>query len=346
MTVAGNSRSWHVERFDDLNGLALRRDELPTPGPRQALVRVHASSVNQRDLMVARGFPAGGPPRPGLIPLSDGAGSVVAVGEGTTRVAVGTRVAAAFRQGWIDGASLSAQSCNDLGAGLDGMLTEYAVFSEEGLVTLPQHLSYEEGATLPCAALTAWNALFVKNSVGPGDVVLTQGSGGVSVFALQFAKLAGARVIVTTSSPEKAERLRGLGADEVIDYRAQPDWQLEVLRRTSGNGADVVVEIGGPGTLPRSLAACREGGRVVLVGLLTGFDADLHGAFMTAFIRDVTLNSVHVGSRRSFEAMNRAIDQAMLRPVIGSTFGFEDAPEAYRHMAGGKHFGKIVITHQ
>ena len=345
MTDSDTTRSWHVDRFDDLNGLTLRRHGIPRAGCGEVLVRVHATSVNQRDLMVARGFPAGGRPRPGLIPLSDGAGEVVAVGEGVTRVTVGTRVAAAFRQGWIDGASLSAQSCNDLGAGLDGMLTEYAVFREDGLVTLPQHLSYEEGATLPCAALTAWNALFVKSSVGPGDVVLTQGSGGVSVFALQLAKLAGARVFVTTSSPDKAQRLRALGADEVIDYLAQPDWQLEVLRGTNGNGADVVVEIGGPGTLPKSLAACREGGRVVLVGLLTGFDADLHGAFMTAFMRDITLNSVHVGSRSSFEAMNRAIDQAKLRPVIGSTFAFERAPEAYRHMADARHFGKIVITH-
>jgi NADPH:quinone reductase-like Zn-dependent oxidoreductase len=225
------------------------------------------------------------------------------------------------------------------------MLTEYAIFPEDGLVILPQHLSYEEGATLPCAALTAWNALFVNSSVAPGDVVLTQGSGGVSVFALQFAKLAGARVIVTTSTPAKAERLLALGADEVIDYRQQPDWELEVLRRTDGKGADVVVEIGGPGTLPKSLAACREGGRVVLVGLLTGFDASLGGAFMTAFVRDVTLSSVHVGSRSSFEAMNRAIGQSKLRPVIGSKFAFADAPEAYRHLAGVSHFGKVVITH-
>lgn len=284
MKSTPSCRSWHVERFDDLDGLGIRRAELPRPGPRQALVRVYASALNQRDLMVARGFPAGGPLRPGLIPLSDGAGEVVSVGEATTRVSVGSRVAATFRQGWIDGASLSAQSCNDLGAGLDGMLTEYAIFPEDGLVIFPQHLSYEEGATLPCAALTAWNALFVKSSVAPGDVVLTQGSGGVSVFALQFAKLAGARVIVTTSTPAKAQRLLALGADEVIDYRHQPDWELEVLRRTDGKGADVVVEIGGPGTLPKSLSACREGGRVVLVGLLTGFDGDLSGAFMSIWL--------------------------------------------------------------
>jgi NADPH:quinone reductase-like Zn-dependent oxidoreductase len=220
------------------------------------------------------------------------------------------------------------------------------VFDEQGLVRIPEHLSYVEAATLPCAAVTAWNAVLCKGAIRPGEVVLTQGSGGVSLFALQFAQLTGARIISTTSDNRKAERLLSLGASEVINYKEHPGWSAEVVRLTGGRGVDLVVEIGGPGTLTESIRSACEGGRVVLVGLLTGFDADTSGAFLSAFLRDTTISSVHVGHRRSFEEMNRAINASQLRPVIDSTFPFSRAPEAYAHLMSGAHFGKVVISHE
>jgi NADPH:quinone reductase-like Zn-dependent oxidoreductase len=338
--------SWQWEGFGDLGQLKLQRVPVPEPGWKQVLVRLRASSLNRRDLMVAQGVPVGKELCAGLVPLSDGAGEVVALGEGVSRVVLGERVAATFRQGWIDGPGYSADAVRDLGGGLDGTLREYAVFDEEGLVRIPDHLSYQEAATLPCAAVTAWNALFFKGGLCPGGVVLTQGSGGVSLFALQFARLAGARVIATTSDNTKAERLRALGASDVVNYRQHPNWSSEVLRLTGGRGVDLVVEIGGPGTLAQSIGSACEGGRVVLVGLLTGFDAETSGAFISAFLRDTTLSSVHVGHRRSFEEMNRAIGAAQLRPVIDSTFDLEHAPAAYAHLMSGAHFGKVVISHE
>jgi NADPH:quinone reductase-like Zn-dependent oxidoreductase len=343
---AGTQRSWHWEGFGEIESLRLRSGPVPEPGPKQVLVRIRASSLNRRDVMVAQGIPVGKPLSSGLVPLSDGAGDVVAVGTGVSRVAVGERVAATFRQGWIDGPGYSADAVRDLGGGLDGMLREYAVFDEQGLVRIPDHLSYQEAATLPCAAVTAWNALMSKGAVRPGEVVLTQGSGGVSLFALQFARLAGARVIATTSDDIKAERLRALGASDIVNYREHPAWSAEVLRLTEGRGVDLVVEIGGPGTLVESIRSAREGGRVVLVGLLTGFDADTRGAFLSAFLRDTTLSSVHVGHRRSFEEMNCALGVSRLHPVIDRTFPFDRAPEAYAYLMSGAHFGKVVINHE
>jgi NADPH:quinone reductase-like Zn-dependent oxidoreductase len=343
---AGTSRSWHWEGFGEIESLRSRSDPVPSPGPKQVLVRIRASSLNRRDVMVAQGIPVGKPLSTGLVPLSDGAGDVVAVGEGVTRIAPGERVAATFRQGWIDGPGYAADAVRDLGGGLDGVLREYAVFDEQGVVRIPEHLTYQEAATLPCAAVTAWNALMTKGALRPGEVVLTQGSGGVSLFALQFARLAGARVIATTSDSIKAARLRALGASDVVSYRDHPGWSAEVLRLTGGRGVDLVVEIGGPGTLGESIQSAREGGRVVLVGLLTGFDADTRGAFMGAFLRDTTIASVHVGHRRSFEEMNCAIGHSQLHPVIDRTFRFDQAPQAYAYLMSGAHFGKVVINHE
>ncbi len=339
-------RSWQWDGFGDLSHLKLRSVPVPVPGPGQVCIRLRASSLNRRDVMVAQGVPVGKPLVSGLVPLSDGAGEVVAVGEGVSRAVPGDRMMATFRQGWIDGPGFSADAVHDLGGGLDGTLREYAVFDEQGLVRIPDHLSYEEAATLPCAAVTAWNALMSKGSLQPGEVVLTQGSGGVSLFAVQFARLAGARVIATTSDTIKAERLRSLGAHDVVNYREHPSWSEEVLRLTGGRGVDLVVEIGGPGTLLESIRSAREGGRVVLVGLLTGFDADTRGAFLSAFLRDTTITSVHVGHRRSFEEMNRAISHSQLHPVIDKVFAFSRAPEAYAHLMSGGHFGKIVISYE
>jgi NADPH:quinone reductase-like Zn-dependent oxidoreductase len=339
-------QSWQWDGFGELRHLTLHTVPMPEPGPGQVLVRLRASSLNRRDLMVAQGVPVGKKLRPGLVPLSDGAGDVVALGEGVSGVAVGDRVVAAFRQGWIDGPGRWADAANDLGGGLDGTLREYAVFDEQGLLRFPEHLSYQEAATLPCAAVTAWNAVMSNGSLRPGEILLTEGSGGVSLFALQFAKLAGARVIATTSGHAKAERLRTLGANDVVNYREHAEWSAQVLRLTGGLGADVVVEIGGPGTLAESIKSSRENGRVVLVGLLTGLDADTRGAFMTAFLRSTTITSVHVGHRRSFDEMNRAIGESKLHPVIDSTFPFDRAPGAFARLMSGAHFGKVVINHE
>lgn len=340
-------QAYHLEQPGSVDGLLLREHPAPQPGPGQVLVRVFASALNYRDLMVLRGYAVGPALKPAVVPLSDGAGEVVEVGEGVGRFRPGDRVAAIFRQNWLAGEFTHEGGGADLGAALDGMLAEYVVLHEEGLVRLPPHLSYEEGATLACAGVTAWNAVVGKGRTVAGDTVLVQGSGGVSLFALQFAKALGARVIATTSSDHKAERLRALGADQVVNYNATPDWDAEVLRLTEGRGADVVVEVGGAGTLPKSVAAARVGGRVVLVGLLTqGRDtATVSELFLSLFLRDITLSSVHVGSRQDFEAMNRAIAQNGLHPTIDRRFPFAAAPDAFRYLESGAHFGKVVISH-
>jgi len=338
-------RVYRWRQFGELEGLKLETAETPSPGPYEVRVRVRASSLNHRDLLVARGIPVGATPRVGLVPLSDGAGEVLEVGAQVTRFRAGDRVVAAFRQGWIDGEMRAEQVVGDLGGLKDGMLADEVVLNEEGLLIIPAHLGFEEAATLPCAAVSAWNAVIVKGAVKPGDTVLVQGTGGVAIFALQFAKLAGARVLATTSSAAKAARLVELGADATIDRREHTDWDAEVLRLTGGRGVDLTVEIGGPGTINRSLAATRIGGRLSIVGLLTPPAEDTAGMFMTAFLRDVTIASVHVGNRMSFESMNRAIVQGRLRPVIGARFPFERALDAFRLLQGGQHIGKVVLLH-
>jgi NADPH:quinone reductase-like Zn-dependent oxidoreductase len=299
-----------------------------------------AWSLNYRDLLVARGG-YGAPPPLGRIPLSDGAGEVVEVGAGVTRVKAGDRVAGIFMQGWLAGEPVSAVSATALGGAIDGMLAEYVVLSAEGVVKVPAHLTDEEAATLPCAAVTAWNALVREARVKAGDVVALQGTGGVSLLALQFAKLHGARCIITSSSDEKLEIARKLGADELINYRSQPDWDKAVLERTDGRGADVVVEVGGAGTLEKSLSAVRFGGTVTLIGVLTG----VAGPIPTAAIlrRHMRVQGIYVGSREMFEEMNRAIAQHRLRPWIGRGFGFEEARTAYAYLASGAHCGKVTL---
>jgi alcohol dehydrogenase len=281
-----------------------------------------------------------GPTKLGVVPLSDGAGEVAAIGDGVTRVKVGDRIAGTFHPRWFGGPIRPEYLTDRLGANLDGMLAEYAVLSEEALVHVPGHLSFEEAATLPCAAVTAWVALTGHRRVTAGDTVLTQGSGGVSVFALQFARLLGARVIATTSTAEKAERLRALGASEVINYTETPDWDGKARELT----VDCVVEIGGPGTIAMSLKALAVGGHVSLIGAsLSVSGTGLDPLSLTG--RGITLGSISVGSRTDFEAMNRAIAMHRLHPVIDRTFPFAEAKEAYRHFEGRGHFGKVVITH-
>jgi NADPH:quinone reductase-like Zn-dependent oxidoreductase len=263
---------------------------------------------------------------------------------GVTRVKVGDRIAGTFHPRWFGGPIRPEYLTDRLGANLDGMLAEYAVLSEEALVHVPSHLSFEEAATLPCAAVTAWVALTGHRKITAGDTVLTQGSGGVSVFALQFASLLGTRVIATTSTAEKAARLKALGASEVINYVETPDWDEKARELTDGCGVDYVVEIGGLGTIAMSLGALAVGGHVTLIGAsLSPSGTGLDPLLLTG--RDITAGAISVGSRADFEAMNRAITMHRLRPVIDRTFPFAEAKAAYRHFEGRGHFGKVVITH-
>jgi NADPH:quinone reductase-like Zn-dependent oxidoreductase len=335
--------AYHIDRFGSVDGIVLRSSEDPQPGPKEVLMRVRASSLNYRDLMVLKGG-GRGPTKIGVVPLSDGAGEVAAIGEGVTRVKIGDRIAGCFHPCWFGGPMKPDYLTDRLGANLDG-LAEYAVLNEEALVHVPSHLSFEEAATLPCAAVTAWVALTGHRRVTGGDIVLTQGSGGVSVFALQFARLLGARVIATSSTPEKAKRLKALGASDVINYTETPDWDAKVRELTDGRGVDCVVEIGGPGTIAMSLQTLAVGGHISLIGAsLSPSGTGLDPLLLTG--RGITLASISVGSRADFEAMNRAIELHRLRPVIDRTFPFAEAKAAYRHFEGRAHFGKVVITHR
>jgi NADPH:quinone reductase-like Zn-dependent oxidoreductase len=281
------------------------------------------------------------PIKPDVILASDGAGEVVAVGENVTRAKVGDRIAAAIFPHWIDG-PFGLEYSAQLGGSLDGMLTEYALLAEDAAVHIPDHLSFEEAATLPCAAVTAWNALCGSVPLLPGQTVLTLGSGGVSLFALQLAKLFGARVIATTSSADKAERLKALGADEVINYATAPDWHVAVRALTGGRGADVVVEVGGAGTLEKSLKATAAEGQISVVGSLSKGISTIDVGAISATV--VKMHRIAVGSRAQFNSMNRAVAMHRLRPVIDRVFPFREAVEAFRYYEAGSYFGKIVIS--
>jgi NADPH:quinone reductase-like Zn-dependent oxidoreductase len=336
-------KTYRIVHFGSVDGIECRSSDDPRPGLREVLMQVRASSLNYRDLIVLKGG-GRGPTKLGVIPLSDGAGEVAAVGDGVTRVKVGDRIAGCFHPRWFGGPIRQEYLTDRLGANLDGMLAEYAVLSEEALVRVPSHLSFGEAATLPCAAVTAWVALTGHRRVTAGDTVLTQGSGGVSVFALQFARILGARVIATTSTAEKAERLKALGASEVINYTETPNWDEKVRGLTGGRGVDCVVEIGGPGTIAMSLRALAVGGHVSLIGAsLTPSETGLDPLLLTG--RGITLGSISVGSRTDFEAMNRTIEMHRIHPVIDRIFPFAEAKEAYRHFEGRGHFGKVVVAH-
>lgn len=306
----------------------------PEPGPKEVLVAMHAASLNFRDLAIVRGKYIGGPVTRDTIPLSDGAGVVEAIGESVKDLKVGDRVTATFSQGG---------PYATLGSPLDGTLAEYCVFDQSGVLPIPDSLSLEGAATLPCAGVTAFDALFEGKRVCPGDTVLTLGTGGVSIFALQLGKAAGARVIITSSSDAKLERARAIGADVTINYRDNPDWERSVLEATGGAGADHVVDLGGVGTLPRSYQCVAMGGEVKMIGVMTRPDGDLSP--YPLMFKGATLRGIFVGlrDRSLFAALLRAIDQNRIEPVIDKTFGFDEAAAAYEHLASGRHFGKVVI---
>jgi NADPH:quinone reductase-like Zn-dependent oxidoreductase len=332
-------RAYISRTLGGVDSLALEQVSAPGPlGPGQIRVAMRAASINYRDLLVLSGG-LRSVTLPVLIPCSDGAGEIIAVGAEVSRVKVGDRVALTFNPDWIGGPWQPSRGAAGRGGALQGVMQDEVVVNEHEAVILPSHLSFEEGATLPCAAVTAWHSLCAAVPLLPGMTVLLQGGGGVSLFALQFAKLFGARVIMISSSPERCKLLQRLGADETIDYRAQPEWNMAVRQLTGGVGVDLTIEIGGAKTIDRSLASTRSGGRLAAVGLLTGRPS----AAAVGSASGVDINAIRVGSRQEFEAMNRAIAFHKLRPIIDSRYRFEQLPEALRHLEGGRHLGKIVI---
>ena len=330
-------RVYRLETIGNLDGLVAREEARPVPSAGEVLVRVKASALNFRDLAILSGtspFTV----RPGVVPISDAAGEVEEVGPGVSTLKVGDRVVSRFMPTWYGGPRTPNQET--YGSDRDGWLTEYKVVRAEALSVAPPGLSFEEAATLPCAAVTAWSALA---GVRAGDTVLTQGSGGVSLFALQLAKLLGARVIATTSSAQNGERLKPLGADAVVDYVENPQWAEAVRALTAGRGVDRVVEVGGPGTLAQSLKAVTYGGEIALVGALARSDAGLD--FMSLFMSQATLRCISVGSRVDVEAMQRAVEAHAMHPVIDSVFPFTEAKSAWAHYADRNVFGKVVIRY-
>ncbi|MGD8339137.1 MAG: NAD(P)-dependent alcohol dehydrogenase [Gammaproteobacteria bacterium] len=315
-----------------LEGLVATERPKPEPGPTEVLVRMHAASLNFRDIAIVRGKYIGGPVTRDTIPLSDGAGVVEAVGNSVTGFESGDRVTATFFQGG---------PMQTLGSPLDGALAEYAVFDQSGLLKLPDELSLEQAATLPCAGVTAFNALFEGKRLRPGDTVLTLGTGGVSITALQLAKAAGARVIITSSSNEKLEKARALGADITINYREQPEWAAAVQEATGGQGADHVIELGGVGTLPQSYQSVGYEGEIKLIGVMTLPDGDLSP--YPLMFKSASLRGIFVGRRHLFVDLLKAVAQNGIEPVIDKVFSFDEAVAAYEYMASAKHFGKIVI---
>jgi len=337
-------KAYEVHAGPGLEALTLTERPDPTPGPGQVLLRMRAASLNYRDLLVINGsYPYAVPITAPIIPVSDGVGEVAAVGAGVSRVKIGDRIAGAFMPGFVAGRFTQQKLDSALGAGsVNGILAEYVVLPAEAVVPAPEHLTDAEAATLPCAGVTAWYSLLVGGDLKPGETVLLLGTGSVSLFALQFAKNAGAKVILTSSSDEKLARARELGADETINYKAVPDWDKRVQELTGGEGVDYVVEVGGADTLNKSIQALRWGGQISLVGLLTGADTQLN--MLPIFSKNIRVQGVAIGSREMFEAMNRSITQSKMHPVVDRVFPFAEAREAFEYLESGRHFGKIVIS--
>ncbi len=331
-------RAYEIQSGDGIDALTVAERPIPKPGPGQVRVRVRANSVNYRDLMIVSDPVSRGVTFP-RIPNSDGAGEVTAVGKGVGGVSVGDRVAGCFFQAWVDGAINATAMASAMGGAVDGMLAEEVVLAADGVLPIPDHLSYEEAATLPCAGLTAWHALVEKGQVTAGETVLLLGTGGVSIFALQFCVMYGARAIVLSSSDEKLTHARKMGAWQTLNYRETPEWHSTVVEM-SGGGVDHVVEVGGAGTLERSVEATRVDGHVALIGILTSGQMNP----VAIMRKSLTMHGIYVGSKAMFRRMNTAIAAHELKPVIDQTLAFDDAPAAYHAMQAAGHFGKIVIS--
>lgn len=330
---------WEIQNAYGIENLRVADRAEPTPGPGQTVVDMRSASLNYRDLLTVIGY-GGGYPLP-LIPFSDGAGEVAAVGAGVTRVSVGDKVCPLFFQSWLSGPVTAESRNKPLGGPLSGVLQQKMLLNADGVSKFPAHLSFEEAATLPCAGLTAWRAIAIEAAVGPGDTVLVQGTGGVSIFALQFAKARGATVIATSSSDEKLERARKLGADHTINYKKTEDWGRVAREMTSGRGVDLVVEVGGENTLSQSFEAARVGGSIVVIGVLGGFSSPV--MIPVVFGKNLHIHGISVGSREQFDDMAAHIAKWKLKPVVDKTFPFADVPDALRLMQAGGHFGKIAI---
>jgi NADPH:quinone reductase-like Zn-dependent oxidoreductase len=332
-------RFYHFPEATGIDALRMDERDAPQPGAGQVLIRMRAWSLNYRDLLISEGRYGRGQ-KPDVVPLSDGAGEVVAVGESVTRWTVGDRVLPIFMPHWISGPPTPQRIAGALGGPADGLLAEYVVADEAGLVAVPAHLGWAHAATLPCAAVTAWHAVVVSGRATPSDRVLTLGTGGVSLFALQFAVLSGATVVATSSRRDKLARLAELGAGTLVNYVDEPSWGRAVNRLTGG-GVDHVVEVGGAGTIEQSVAATRVGGRVSVIGVLSdgsGLDTS------QLLLKGITMQGMFVGSRDIFEDMNAALTQHAVEPLIDTTFPFSDALSAYRHFATRSHVGKVVIV--
>lgn len=327
------------ELAGEAKALRLEVKELsqPVPQAQQVIVRMRAVSLNHRDLYVLQGMG-----KPGLVPLSDGAGEVIGVGSGVTQFKVGDRVATTFFERWTSGAPTLSGVTSSRGGDTAGVLSQVIAAHEDSIVKIPDHLSFEEAATLPCAAVTAWNGLFKYGRLQPGQFVLLEGTGGVSIFGLQFASAAGAKPVITSSSDEKLARARSLGAVATVNYRQFPEWQKEVLKATGGKGVSHVLEIGGKDTLANAVGSLGLGGHIALIGGVTGFGGNLDVASLTGRMGSMT--SVYVGSREDFEAMNQFIARHRIKPVVDRTFKFEEAAAAFEYLKSGSHFGKVVIT--
>jgi NADPH:quinone reductase-like Zn-dependent oxidoreductase len=334
-------KAYEIDAFG-LDGLRLTERPVPEPGAHQVLVKMNAWSLNYRDLMTVTGKYN---PRLKLpqVPLSDGAGEIVAVGSEVKSFKPGDRVANTFFERWISGEITDDKARTALGAGRDGVLAEYVALHEDGVIPIPENLTYTEAATLPCAGLTAWNALVADGKISAGDTILTLGTGGVSIFALQFARLNGARVIITSSSDEKLAKAKELGASHTLNYRQNPDWGKQIRKLAGGRGVDLVVELGGAGTFNQSLTALKRGGHLSLIGVLApGTDINIVAVLMNS----IRVQGIFVGSREMFSAMNSTIELHDLHPIIDRTFGFDEVKEAFEWMEGGNHFGKICISCQ
>lgn len=333
-------KQWQLTREGQAYKLALGEAPLRQPGANEVQIRMHAASLNRRDVYVLHGqYPM--PPRPHVVPLSDGAGVVSAIGPGVTRFKVGDKVIPIFFPNWVQGRPTGNATEVSLGGAVDGVLSEYVTLSEQSMVPMPAGLSFEEAATLPCAAVTAFNALFTRGRLQAGDTVLLEGTGGVSIFGLQFAAAAGAKPIITSSSDEKLARAKSLGAIAGVNYKTNPEWEKAVRAITGPAGVQQVLEVGGKDTLQRALASIGPGGHIALIGGLGGFGGEIPAPALMG--QNVTVSGIYVGSRENFEAMNAFIVKHKIKPVIDKVVEFKDADSAYKLMESGDFLGKIVI---